>query len=164
MLIKIKNKDTLICDDFVFRCCVGKMGFTNKKFEGDKKTPIGSFGLENLYYRKDKRVKPKSKLKIIEIKKNMAWCDDIKSKRNYNKLIKFNNNLSCERLFRADYKYDYLIPIKYNWKKTRIGRGSAIFLHLTKNYKPTAGCIGISEKDFIILSKLIKKNSKIKIL
>ena len=26
MLLKIKNKDTLIIDDFSFRCCVGRNG------------------------------------------------------------------------------------------------------------------------------------------
>jgi L,D-peptidoglycan transpeptidase YkuD (ErfK/YbiS/YcfS/YnhG family) len=41
--------------------------------------------------------------------------------------------------------------------------GSCIFIHLTKNYKPTAGCIALKEKDFLIMLKLIKKNSKIKI-
>ena len=60
-------------------------------------------------------------------------------------------------------KFD-LIPIKFNFKKTKLGKGSAIFIHLTKNYIPTAGCIGISEKDFLILIKLINKNTKIKIL
>ena len=32
--------------------------------------------------------------------------------------------------------------------------GSAIFIHLTKNYKPTAGCIALSKKDFLILIKV----------
>ena len=45
----------------------------------------------------------------------MGWCNDIKSKKNYNKLIIKNTKLSCEKLFRNDYKYDYLLPIKYNW-------------------------------------------------
>ena len=42
-------------------------------------------------------------------------------------------------------------------------RGSAIFLHLTQNYKPTAGCIAISIKDFLTLAKCIKSSDKIKI-
>ena len=46
---------------------------------------------------------------------------------------------------------------------TKIGKGSAIFIHLTKNYLPTAGCIGIKKKDMLILLKLIKKKTKIKI-
>ena len=71
--------------------------------------------------------------------------------------------MKYEKLFRNDYKYDYLIPIKYNWKNPKIGKGSAIFIHLTKNYKPTAGCIGLSEKDFLIMIKLINTKTKIQI-
>ena len=164
MTIVVKNKDTLIYDDFIFKCCVGKYGFTKKKIEGDKKTPIGKFSLECIYYRSDKKNKPNTKLKSLKIKKNMRWCNDVKSKKNYNKLIRKKTKLRCEKLLRHDYKYDYLLPIKFNWNKTKIGNGSAIFIHLTKNYKPTAGCIGLSEKDFLILIKLINKNTKIKIL
>tara|TARA_Y100000816_G_scaffold79196_1_gene54005 strand:+ start:1516 stop:2010 length:495 start_codon:yes stop_codon:yes gene_type:complete len=164
MIITIKNKDTLTFDDFKFKCCVGKKGFTNNKIEGDKKTPIGKYSLENLYYRKDRKIKPFTKLKVLEIKKNMGWCNDKSEKKNYNKLIKFNSKLKGERLYRKDYKYDFLIPIKYNWKKKVLGKGSAIFIHLTKDFKPTAGCVGIAEKDFIILLKLINKKTKIKIL
>ena len=68
-----------------------------------------------------------------------------------------------EKLKRNDNKYDLLIPIKYNFKKPIIGKGSCVFIHLTKDYKPTAGCIALKKKDFIIMLKLIKKNSKIKI-
>ena len=57
--------------------------------------------------------------------------------------------------------YLYFILIKYNYKKTIKNKGSAIFIHLTKDYKPTAGCIAISKKDFLILAKLINKNTKI---
>ena len=45
----------------------GKMVILQKK-EGDKKTPKGIFGLQNLYYRKDK-VKPNTSLRCIQIKK-----------------------------------------------------------------------------------------------
>ena len=72
--------------------------------------------------------------------------------------------MKYEKLFRNDYKYDYLIPIKYNWRNPKKNRGSAIFIHLTKNYKPTSGCIALSQKDFLILVKLIKKNTNIKII
>ena len=43
------------------------------------------------------------------------------------------------------------------------GKGSAIFIHLTNNYKPTAGCVALKKKDFEILLKLIDKKTKIKI-
>ncbi len=80
----------------------------------------------------------------------MGWCDDINNKKYYNKLIKINKNTKCEKIFRKDFKYDLLIPLKYNFKKPVTGMGSCIFIHLTKNYKPTAGCIALKEKDFQI--------------
>ncbi len=50
-----------------------------------------------------------------------------------------------------------------NSKNIKIGKGIAIFIHLTKNYKTTAGCIALKKKDFLILLKIISKNTKIKI-
>ena len=150
-------------DEFEFKCCIGACGFTSDKYEGDKKTPTGLFSLGDLYYRSDKVEKPKTKLKCIKIQKNMGWCNDINSKF-YNKEIKIKKKIRYEKLFRNDYKYDYLIPIKYNWLKPKKNKGSAIFIHLTKNYNPTAGCIALSLKDFLILVKLIKKNTKIRII
>ena len=165
MTIIIKNKETLFIDDFKFKCSVGKKGFSRNKKEGDFKSPIGLFNLGNIYYRKDRVKKPISKLKSFYIKKNMGWCDDPKSKY-YNKLIKIkkNSKISYERLFRKDNKYDLFILIKYNYNKIIKNRGSAIFLHLTKNYSSTKGCIAIQKKDFLILNKLINKKTKIKIL
>ena len=93
----------------------------------------------------------------------MGWCDDIRFPKKYNKLCKIEKNIRSEKLLRKDNKYDFLIPIKYNFKKPISGRGSCIFIHLTKDYKPTAGCVALREKDFLIMLKLIRKNSRIKI-
>ena len=163
MTIFVKNKHTLQIDEFKFRCCIGKKGLTSNKKEGDKKTPKGTFKIENLYFRKDRKEKPLTLLKCIKIKKKMGWCDDIRYPKKYNKLIKIEKKIRYEKLKRKDYKYDLLIPIKYNFKKPITGMGSCIFIHLTKNYTPTAGCIALKEKDFLILLKLINKDSKIKI-
>ena len=56
----------------------------------------------------------------------------------------------------------YIITINHNVKKTPY-KGSAIFIHLTNNYKPTAGCIALKKKDFEILLKLVNQKTKIKI-
>tara|TARA_B100000925_G_C21814123_1_gene390045 strand:+ start:41 stop:532 length:492 start_codon:yes stop_codon:yes gene_type:complete len=162
MKIIIIKKDTLLYDEFKFKCSVGKNGKTTKKVEGDKKTPKGLYALGPLYYRKDRILEPSTKLKKIEIKKNFGWCDDVKSKL-YNKPIKTNNKVRHERLYRNDKKYDLLVPIEYNFKKPKKNKGSAVFLHLTSNYKKTQGCIAIKEKDMLILLKLINKKTKIKI-
>ena len=164
MIIFVKNKHTLQIDEFKFKCCIGKKGLTNNKKEGDKKTPRGTFKIENLYFRKDRKEKPLTLLKCVKIKKNMGWCNDIRYPKKYNKPIKIEKKIKHEKLKRKDYKYDLLIPIKYNFEKPILGVGSCIFIHLTKNYTPTAGCIGLKEKDFLILLKLINKNSKIKII
>ena len=163
MTIFVKNKHTLQVDEFKFNCCIGKKGSTSNKKEGDKKTPKGTFKIENLYFREDRVKKPRTLLKCIKIKKNMGWCDDINFPKKYNKLIKIEKKIRHEKLKRKDNKYDLLIPIKYNFNKPITGKGSCIFIHLTKDYKPTAGCIALKKKDFLILVKLIRKNTKIKI-
>ena len=163
MIIYQKNKHTLQVDDFTFKCSIGSLGKTKKKREGDKKTPIGIFELDKLFIRKDRIKKISSNLKKINIKKNMGWCDDVKNKKKYNKLIKINKKIKHEKLKRKDHKYDLIIPIKYNFNNPIVGLGSCIFIHLTKNYQPTAGCISLKKKDFLIMLKLISKKTKIKI-
>ena len=162
MKITLKNKYTLKIDDFKFKCCIGKNGLKKNKIEGDKCTPKGTFKLGTLYYRKDRVKKPITNLKIKNIKRNMGWCNDSKNKL-YNQEIKVSKNIKHEKLFRKDYKYDYLLIIEYNTRKIKPNKGSAIFIHLTKNFKATAGCIALLQKDFLIMTKLINKKSTIKI-
>ena len=99
MTIFLKNKGTLVCEDFIFHCSIGKNGITKNKIEGDKKTPSGTFNIGNLYYRNDKYNKPKTKLKCIPITKKMGWCDDPNDKKNYNKLIIIKKNIKHEKLY-----------------------------------------------------------------
>ena len=162
MKITLKNKYTLKIDDFKFKCCIGRNGLKKNKIEGDKCTPKGTFKLGTLYYRKDRVKKPITSLKIKNIKRNMGWCNDSKNKL-YNQEIKVNKNIKHEKLYRKDYKYDYLLVIEYNTKKIKPNKGSAIFIHLTKNFKATEGCIALLQKDFLIMVKLINKKSTIKI-
>ena len=80
----IINKNTLLYDEFKFKCSTGKKGISSKKIEGDKKTPKGTYNLGPIYFRKDRIPKLQTKLKQIEIKKNLGWCDDGNS-RFYNR-------------------------------------------------------------------------------
>ena len=163
MTIFLKNKHTLQIDDFYFKCSIGKRGTTRSKSEGDHRTPIGIFKIQYLYYRKDRLRKPNTSLKCIKITKDRGWCDDVNFPKKYNKLIKIRNHIKHEKLFRKDHKYDLFIPIKYNFKNPKVGLGSCIFIHLTNNYNPTAGCVALKKKDFLIMLKLINKNTKIRI-
>ena len=94
----------------------------------------------------------------------MGWCNDSRSKK-YNKEIKYPFQYSAEKLYRKDSIYDLFINIKYNSRPVAKLRGSAIFLHLTNSkYRPTAGCVAISKKNFLKILPHIKINSKIKII
>ena len=162
MLLRLKNKEYLIVDEFKFKCSIGKKGLNSKKIEGDHCTPIGVFKIGKVYYRPDRIKKIDTVLKTKTIKKNMGWCDDSYNK-NYNKEIILNKKNKGENLFRKDNAYDILIVIEYNTNKTKPFKGSAIFIHLTKNYVPTKGCIALKKNDLLILLKIIGKKSKIKI-
>ena len=160
MHIKI-NKNYLTYDKYKVKCALGKRGIGTKRMEGDKITPIGRYNIKFLLYRKDRIKKIKTKLKKIIIKKNMGWCDDVKSKF-YNKEISFPFKYNAEKLYRKNNIYDLVINIKYNQKPIIKGKGSAIFLHITnKKYKSTKGCIAIKKNDFLEILPKINKKTKI---
>jgi len=161
MLIKLKNKDTLIFDEFKFKCAIGKNGLKKNKIEGDKSTPKGIFSLGKLYYRSDRVPKPETNLTTKKITKNLGWCD-ISNNKYYNQEVSSLKNVNKEKFFRKDNKYDYLIIINYNKNKIK-NKGSAIFIHLTRDYKATNGCVAVNENDFLILAKLINKKAHIKL-
>jgi L,D-peptidoglycan transpeptidase YkuD (ErfK/YbiS/YcfS/YnhG family) len=162
MQINVKRNNTILFDEFKFKCSLGKNGISSKKKEGDLKTPKGTYSIGPLFYRKDKFKNIKTKLRKIIIKKNMFWCDDIKSKY-YNKLVRSNKIGRCEKMFRRDNKYNLLIIINYNTQNIIKNKGSAIFIHLTENYKKTKGCIALKKNDMLIMLKIINKKTKIKI-
>ena len=161
MIIHVKNKNTLIIDDFILKCCVGRNGLTLNKKEGDYSTPKGLFKLKKLYFREDRVGLPVCKIKKTKIKKNMAWCDDPNHKK-YNQEIFMLKKKNKENFYRKDNKYDFLITINHNDKRVPF-KGSAIFMHLTNDYKPTAGCIALKKNDFEIILKLINQKTKIRI-
>ena len=163
MLIKIKKNGILILKTFQIKCAIGRSGVKKNKSEGDWATPKGIFSLDKLYYRADRIRKIDTYLKCKKIKKNMGWCNDSNDAK-YNTEFNLKSKTKGEKLFRKDYKYDLFIPINYNTKPIIPDKGSAIFIHLTRNYKPTAGCISLRLNDFLFILKFIKPNTKIKIV
>ena len=134
-----------------------------KKKEGDLITPIGSFKIRFLLYRKDRNKKLTTNLKKIVIKKNMGWCDDPKTKK-YNKLITTPFKYSYEKLYKKENIYDLILVLNYNMKPIKRNRGSAIFIHIAKNnYSDTAGCIAIKKNQLLKILKDIKLDTKVKI-
>ena len=112
MTIFVKNKHTLQIDEFKFKCCIGKKGSSLNKKEGDKKTPKGTFEIENLYFRRDRKKKPLTLLKCIKIKKYMGWCDDVRFPKKYNKLFKIEDKIKHEK--DIEFNRNHLNSLKNN--------------------------------------------------
>ena len=161
MLLVNKNK-ILIYNKKKYKCSIGLNGLTNNKVEGDKKTPMGTYSLGELFVRTDRIKSLKTKYKFIPIKNYMAWSDDPNDLK-YNQLIE-TKNYHKESLYRDDNIYNLILTINYNTNPVIPNKGSAIFLHISTNdYKPTNGCIAINANDFIEILELIDINEKINI-
>ena len=157
------NKKYLTYNNYKAKCAIGKRGIGNKKKEGDLITPKGQYKIKYILYRKDRIKKIQTKLKKFQIKKNMGWCDDRNSKK-YNKLVKLPSNYGYEKLYKKENIYDIILVLNYNMSPILKGRGSAIFIHISKkNYKKTEGCIAIKKIDLLKILKELKINTKVKI-
>jgi L,D-peptidoglycan transpeptidase YkuD (ErfK/YbiS/YcfS/YnhG family) len=162
-MIIINKSKLLKFNNIKFRCALGKSGIGEKEIEGDNVTPRGIYRIVKIYYRKDRIKKITSKFKLIEITQTMGWCNDIKSKK-YNQLIKLPTKYSHEKLYRKDNVYDLILVLNYNMNPTIKNKGSAIFIHVTReNYQSTQGCIALKKNNLIKLISKINKNIKIKI-
>ena len=117
----------------VFACAgyVGKNGI-NKKREGDKKTPTGTYGFTKAFGIKSN---PGSKIKYIKLNSYLYWSAD----RKY---------------------YKHALAIDYN-KKCIYKKGAAIFLHCTESNPYTGGCVAVKEKYMKKIMKTVDKNAKI---
>jgi L,D-peptidoglycan transpeptidase YkuD (ErfK/YbiS/YcfS/YnhG family) len=162
-MIVVKKNNYLEYKNLKFRCALGKAGIQKKIKEGDKITPKGTYKILTIYYREDRIKKIKCSIRKVKITKQMGWCDDSKSKY-YNKQIKIPSKLSHETLYRKDNIYDIVCVINYNINPTLKKKGSAIFLHVSRNkYQKTKGCIALKKNHLKKLLSLIKRNTKIKI-
>ena len=162
-MIIINKSGYLEYKNLKFKCALGKAGIGKKKREGDNVTPTGTFKIVKIYYRSDRVKKISSKLRLIEITKNMGWCDDPNSE-NYNKLINLPSKYSHEKLFKKNNIYNVIVVLNYNMKPVIKNKGSAIFIHIAKNnYQPTQGCIALKKNDLLKLLSKISRNIKIKI-
>jgi len=160
----ILKKKFIYYKDYKAKCAIGKRGIVGKKVEGDKCTPRGRFKFKYIFYRKERVKNIRSKLKLVPIKKNFGWCDDVKSIF-YNKFIRLPFKYRAEKLYLKENIYDIIVVIDYNLNPVKKKKGSAIFLHIAKkNYSPTLGCVAISKNDMMYLISIINKDTYIKIL
>lgn len=151
---------------------VGKNGVINSNYkrEGDLCTPLGKFKIRAVYYRPDRIGKIKTFLTSFEIGPDDVWIVDVKHPM-YNKptkLSKINSNVSYEKLYRSDHIYDVFLDLDYNRSPAIPGRGSAIFLHLSRSEIcpqkiPTAGCIALRKSDMLEILRNVDNKTAVEI-
>jgi len=128
-----------------FAGSIGERGFAaiEEKREGDGKSPSGIFRLGTAFGYYPSVV---TKMPYREATDDDYWVDDVNSE-DYNKWVKGKPSAaSWERMKRDDDQYKYGIVIEYNTNPVIRGKGSAIFLHVWKDGKPTAGCVAMPEE------------------
>ena len=57
----------------VMRCAVGRAGLIAEKREGDGATPLGTWPLREVFYRRDRVPKPETRLPLRAISPRDAW-------------------------------------------------------------------------------------------
>ena len=160
-MLYLKRNYFLIHNKDKYRCSIGKNGIKRLKKEGDFCTPTGKFNIGPIYYRKDRLGEMLFKIPFAIIEENDGWCDDPKSKL-YNQHIQFPFDAGAEKLHRDDDLYDLLVVINHNTNPIVPGKGSAIFLHISKpNFEGTEGCVAIEKENIIELAKKIDLTTKL---
>lgn len=131
----------------VFRSVIGGAGVARNKREGDLATPHGRFAILGGYFRADRGARPRWIQPLTSMQKTDGWCDDPTTYL-YNRPVRLPQGRSCEALTMTARSYDVVLVLDYNLNPRRLGRGSAIFFHLsTPDWTPTAGCIAIAPSD-----------------
>lgn len=127
-------------------CVLGPAGAVWKKKEGDSATPRGTFSMLFGQYRADRLSRPRSVQVLKTTRRNDVWCDDLACFQ-YNRPGAAPIRYKHERLWLESTAYDIVLALDYNYNPRRLGAGSAIFLHLTEDFRPTAGCIAVNLGD-----------------
>jgi len=120
------------------------MAATGDKKEGDGKTPSGIYALGPAF-----GYAPTIVTGIVYHQATDLdfWVDDMNSLQ-YNQWVRGSPAAkSFERMKRQDDLYQYGIVIDYNTHPIIPGAGSAIFMHVWRNYhSSTAGCVALNQR------------------
>jgi L,D-peptidoglycan transpeptidase YkuD (ErfK/YbiS/YcfS/YnhG family) len=125
---------------------LGRSGIRANKREGDGATPRGTFHPVRLWWRADRGPAPRTFLPLRRIRDGDAWCEDPADRR-YNHSVWRIAGQPGDRLKRSDPLYDFFVEIDHNTRPRVSGRGSAVFIHISRpGHLPTAGCVALEVK------------------
>ncbi len=139
---------------------VGSHGLTSHKREGDNTTPIGLFAIELTMYGIDPN--PGVHFSYHRLVCGDWWDEDARSVR-YNRFVHVPCGVAphfggdSEALWKTVPQYEYLAVISYNRSPVVRGRGSAIFLHVSRG-DPTTGCVSVPKTDLLHVLRTLQPN------
>lgn len=142
--------------------CPAFVGYNGlgKEREGDKKTPIGDYGIFTAGGIKEN---PGAKADYVQFDDHIFMADG----PYYNKLVD-DRKIPMSELAKygpdpftnASPAFNYVLFIDYN-KECIPGKGAGIFMHCTGAYDYTSGCIAVSEKNMKFILQNVDNNVRI---
>lgn len=164
MNLRVISDRALEFNGKVYRCAVGKRGFSQNKTEGDNCTPIGTWPLRECWWRADKLAsKPQTALFTRMIGEDDGWCDAPLDWQ-YNRHVKLPYEASHEALWRKDDVYDVIVPLGYNDAPITPQKGSAIFMHVAKpDFAGTEGCVALALPDLLEILAQVDADTQMEI-
>src|SRR4051812_35993778 len=158
-----KTLGILVAGPLAVPVVLGRGGVRANKFEGDGATPRGRFRLVRLWGGAARHPRPRTLLPARRIPPDVSWGEDPADRR-YNRPFRRSAAEPGDRLWRDDYLYDLIIELDHNTRPRIAGRGSAIFLHVTRpDHSPSAGCIAFAARDLRRLLPRLGPNTRINI-
>lgn len=144
-----------------FPCSIGKHGTTDRKREGDGKTPLGTHRIVGMLYRPDRLSPAQLPDWALPFGPHDLWSDDPRDP-DYNLMTRAPHAYSHERLTRPDPMYDLILLTDWNWPQAVPGRGSAIFLHTWRRPRHgTAGCVAFALPDLLWIAGRIRHDTRL---
>lgn len=156
-----RSQGWLRAGSLVVPVALGRAGVKANKREGDGATPRGHYRPVRLWWRGDRRPRPRTLLPARRIGRADAWCEDPADRR-YNRSFRRSANEPGDRLWREDGLYDLFLEIDHNTRPRVAGLGSAVFIHVARpGFRPTAGCVALRLHDLRILLSRIHSRTRI---
>jgi L,D-peptidoglycan transpeptidase YkuD (ErfK/YbiS/YcfS/YnhG family) len=137
---------------------LGQRGISEQKREGDRTTPSGAFGIQRTMY--GVAPSPGVRYRYHRIVCGDWWVEDPESS-SYNRF----RHVRCgaappfrvvsEDMSRSPEAYKYLAVIDYNTSPIVPGKGSGIFLHVSRG-NPTIGCVSLPEVRLLAILRWLR--------
>ncbi len=156
-----RSRGWMTAGGLLLPAAIGRGGVRSDKREGDGASPLGAFRMLRLWRRPAALGFAACGLPQRRIRPDDLWCDE-SGHRLYNRPARAPLKASHEEMWRQDHLYDAVVEIGWNIRPRRMGKGSAIFMHLARaDYSPTAGCVALSPRDMRKLLPLIGPATRI---